>query len=224
MVHDCEGGGNYCKCFSTNNWNPPLIPFILKLRNEIKTHDSKIINLNVCFAFLIWKPHASLIALLIYVLLCVDHVVKYIKVCGFDVMKCEIAPEVWIFLHASANKREVWTMKAALMQTEAGNYSRFPPPGVNHSSVGDGDTVWSLMQIYSEVTFSADTSLSLCSKIRIQTQGSLIYTYKQKKPFAICPERDVNCRLRACGSLGRVSRSDVYQFTGWWILSELIKY
>lgn len=48
------------------------------------------------------------------------------------------------------------------------------------------------MQICSEVTFTADTSLSLCTKIHTCGQGSVIYRFKRKLVplFVICPEHD----------------------------------
>lgn len=50
------------------------------------------------------------------------------------------------------------------------NRDTFPPLHIRQSSSRRGDTAWGLMQIFSEVTFSADTPLSL-------SQGSLIYRF-----------------------------------------------
>lgn len=53
------------------------------------------------------------------------------------------------------------------MRSEAGNHDRYPPLHITQSTSQHGDTAPGVTQIYSEVTFSADTPLSLWTKIRI---------------------------------------------------------
>lgn len=67
-----------------------------------------------------------------------------------------------------------------VMRSKTGNRDTFPPPHISQSSSRHGDTAPGLMQIYSEVTFSADTPLSLRTKIRTHAQGSLIYRFTEK--------------------------------------------
>lgn len=66
------------------------------------------------------------------------------------------------------------------MQSKTGNRDTFPPPHISQSSSRHGDTAWGLMQIFSEVTFSADTPLSLRTKFRTHAQGSVIYRFTEK--------------------------------------------
>lgn len=66
------------------------------------------------------------------------------------------------------------------MWNQTGNRNTFPPPHINQSSSWNGDTAWGLIQIYSEVTFSADAPLSLRTIIRTHAQGSPIYRFTEK--------------------------------------------
>lgn len=67
--------------------------------------------------------------------------------------------------------------KQAPCRAKLENRDTFPPHHIRQSSSQHGDAAWGLMQIFSEVTFSADTGLSLRTGIRTLAQGSLIYRF-----------------------------------------------
>lgn len=87
------------------------------------------------------------------------------------------------------------------------NRDTFPPPHIRQSSSRHGDTAWGLMQIFSEVTFSADTPLSLRTRIRTLAQGSLIYRFTNMCCHLLSLVQNVNYWPESLTSSGWVSGS-----------------
>lgn len=90
------------------------------------------------------------------------------------------------------------------------NPDTFPPPRISQSSSRHGDTAWGLMQIFSEVTFSADTPLSLRTRIGTHAcTGGQWFTDSRRNMFChlLSLVQNVNCWPAGSTSLGWVGGS-----------------